>query len=202
MNPVVYEAVFSSGRRYVGVTTNFAARRWNHRYEMRYGKHHNPRVQAEYDACGIPVFRALATCLDPEARFELEAQLIEQTQPELNMPRQEKTFTVNGVSYATSHAAKVFGVKPELLLSRLAHGWTPEQAVGLAPCPQKLKGEATRAAKRQRVEAKLVEFRGEKLPLSEHCKRDGITYYRAKRRMDHGMTYAEVHRWWFGNWLD
>lgn len=78
----VYFILSPSGRRYVGSTSNFRARRNMHLWRMRSGTHENVRVQREFNkygplevvavACalpGVPVHTLEQQCLD-EARAE------------------------------------------------------------------------------------------------------------------------------------
>lgn len=49
-----------------------------------------------------------------------------------------KSVTIDGVEYGSiSEAARSFGIEPSLLGARLRKGYTPEQAAGLVPPPEK-----------------------------------------------------------------
>jgi hypothetical protein len=86
MIPVIYQIEFPDGASYVGATTNFSARRSAHlRVARGGGKETNPKLTAylrRYPVCGI---YTIASGFSHKTLHLLEAQIIADRQPALNV---------------------------------------------------------------------------------------------------------------------
>ena len=86
-NTGIYEIVNTgNGRRYVGSAVNFIRRFNVHRSQLRHNKHHNVRIQRDWDKLGPSAFefRQLLVC-EKKDLILYEQILIDATQPEYNL---------------------------------------------------------------------------------------------------------------------
>lgn len=117
MKPIIYKIEFPDGSSYIGATTRFSERRRQHLKSKSRGAI-NTRVAAKFEQFPVCGIYEVACALSLDDLQELEAQLIAQEKPELNV-NQRPTPIVLGVPASNgkpfgpyesiSHAAKALG---------------------------------------------------------------------------------------------
>lgn len=85
MTPTIYRIEFPSGATYIGATVNFKERRRTHMRHGRRGEAVNEKMRAEFAQCKHPTITPLASGFDRNTLHELEAVLIAQEMPTLNI---------------------------------------------------------------------------------------------------------------------
>lgn len=92
----------------------------------------------------------------------------------------KKSITISGKTFeSVAEAARWFGVSPELFLSRLQKGWTPEQAAGI---------EKREKVNKPRRTSPIVIGGIEYPSVTDAAARFGFTYSRVSKRLAKGMT--------------
>lgn len=187
-----YRIEFPDGSAYIGSTVNFAQRRKQH---LDRSRRKSPRLQAkfdEYPVCGI---YPIASGLSRDTLHELEAQLIEQHQPSLNMlvprplpastRRQRKEPTKPTL---TSHAGKTLSVR----------AWARELGVHPATISLRLKMQMPthRVLHQGRLEPtlqqRIIRIGDEAYPVNKWAKLRGLKPQDIHRRLNQGWTEREA----------
>jgi group I intron endonuclease len=78
---VIYRITnMANGKYYIGSAESYERRRWQHVYELKRGKHKNPRLQAAWNKYGeeMFVFEILETVQDAEQAFDVENRYLHQ----------------------------------------------------------------------------------------------------------------------------
>jgi len=92
----------------------------------------------------------------------------------------KKTITISGRAFESiAEAARWFSLSPELFLSRLQKGWTPEQAAGI---------EKREKVDKPRRTSPIVIGGIEHPSVTDAAARFGFTYSRVSKRLAKGMT--------------
>lgn len=75
-----------SGRRYVGSSCNFKARKSQHLHQLRHGRHHSKFMQREFDKHGESNFSfdVIESGIKPELLIDRETAVIIELSPEYN----------------------------------------------------------------------------------------------------------------------
>lgn len=115
MKPIIYKIEFPDGSSYIGATTRFSERRRRHLQSKKRGAV-NARVAAkfrEFAVCGI---YEVACALSMDSLHELEAQVIAQEQPNLNVNLEPHPISVGNKRRVRkpSTPPKKFGPYPSI----------------------------------------------------------------------------------------
>lgn len=201
MRPVVYRIEFPDGNFYIGSTVNFQSRRVSHLRAFRGKATSSSGLTAAFQknrVCGIYV---IASGFNRESLHLLEAALIAQERPSLNMNTSPTPLPPPGCG-----GSKPFGPYPSMKdaarglgisyggLKTLARHKTYDQLVAHIAARQSARREVVFGPPDPRRNPFLASVNGAWVRLSDECKKHGISLKTASRRRRKGQSMEQSVR--------